>query len=64
VQLQFHIESHRRYKASANGVAPVKTKIRAKLYAASRVKWSSYYKNQTKKKKEEKDAYSVLFSRL
>ena len=38
VQLQFHMESHRRYKASANGVAPVKTKIRAKLYAASRVK--------------------------
>ena len=38
VQLQFHMESHRRYKASANGVAPVKTKIRAKLYAASRAK--------------------------
>ena len=38
VQLQFHMESHRRYKASANGAAPVKTKIRAKLYAASRVK--------------------------
>ena len=36
--LQFHMESHRRYKASANGVAPVNTKIRAKLYAASRVK--------------------------